>query len=91
MSNMMCSNSNFYYVPNGDNGVNRMINQQNPLKFLESNSYAGTLHIENIRHINKLYDQMLETIKFNEGYMNAYDIKETFRKFFLIISNKQDF
>lgn len=82
MTNMANSN-NYYFLPNGDsNTVHRMMSQQNPLKLLESNSYAGTLHIENIKHINKLYDQMLETIKLNEGYMNAYDIKETFRKSF---------
>lgn len=38
------------------------INGLNPLKLMESNPYSGSLHIENIKHINKLYEMMVESI-----------------------------
>lgn len=38
------------------------INGINPLKLMESNPYSGSLHIENIKHINKLYEMMIESI-----------------------------
>jgi hypothetical protein len=38
------------------------INGINPLKLMENNPFSGTLHIENIKHINKLYEMMIESI-----------------------------
>ena len=42
-------------------------NFQNPLKSLEANLYSGTLQIENLNYINKLYETMVETITQNEN------------------------
>lgn len=45
--------------------------QRNPLKLLDANPYSGTLHIENLRNINKLYEMMVEAIHLNESNANA--------------------
>ena len=67
--------------------------QQNPLKMLESNPYSGTLHIENLRHINKLYELMIEAIHINEaGYNNlnyGYG-QERDSKFLLLVGQRQN-
>lgn len=35
---------------------------QNPLKFMINNEYSGTLHINNLNHINKLYDVVRDAL-----------------------------
>lgn len=59
------------YSTNSNNGIftqisqvtgQRPIFQYNPLKLLDSNIYCGTMNIENLKHINNLYDQMKEAL-----------------------------
>lgn len=43
----------------------------NPLKQLEENPYSGTMHIENLRRINRLYEAMIEHLHYNDtSYYN---------------------
>lgn len=42
--------------------VQKPIFQQNPLRYLINNNYSGTLNINNLNHINKLYEIMKEAV-----------------------------
>jgi hypothetical protein len=44
----------------------RPVFTQNPLKYLINNNYSGSLHINNLHHMNKLYDMMKEAL-LNDG------------------------
>lgn len=65
------------YGTNSNNGVitqisqvtgQRPIFQYNPLKLLDSNIFCGTMNIENLKHINSLYEQMKEALLSFEQY-----------------------
>ncbi len=43
----------------------KTIFHQNPLKLMLSNSFSGSLHIENVNYINNIYNMMKQTIQEN--------------------------
>jgi hypothetical protein len=49
----------------------RPIFAQNPLTFLIDNEYSGTLHINNLVHVNKLYELMKEALLQENNINNA--------------------
>lgn len=48
----------------------------NPLKLLELNPYSGTLHIENLRNINRLYENMVEAL-YRQNNENAVNLSNS--------------
>ena len=76
--NLSYGNENYESITNDNQQIveNRSFNYKNfninPLKLLESNPYSGTLHIENLKNINKLYENMVEAYRQTEN-INVYN------------------
>ena len=63
------------FIVNQNQNQSRPIFQQNPLKFILNNQFSGTMCLNNLCEINKLYEMMKESINNqmslnNNGYLN---------------------
>jgi len=69
--------------------VSRPIFANNPLKMLLSNNYSGTTAIQNLTHINKIYEIMRDAVAQENNPQHPHNLNHSFNSGSNIYNNQQ--